>query len=134
MLWAALGVLSRKTLKLGGALPPSDAAGEAPLLLASVASVRLKRRLGKLACAVLMRSTRLLITSCDWPASMSKSTPMSPDDIQRLTKVAKPASEPQVNEPPAPPVERMYLTPALASIDALAVAIAAPGTPPQFSL
>src|SRR5207302_1197188 len=81
-----------------------------------------------------MRETSSLITACDCPASMSKSTPMSPADAQRLMKVAKPASEPQVNEPAAPPVDRMYLTPAELSIATLADAIAAPCTPPQFSV
>ena len=55
------------------------------------------------------------MTACDCPASMSKSTPMSPDDAQRSMNVAMPASEPQVNEPAAPPVETMYFTPACAS-------------------
>jgi hypothetical protein len=72
---------------------------------------------------------------CDWPASMSKSTPMSPDEAQRPMNVAKPASVPQVKEPAAPPVETMYLTPALVRSDTFAVAIAAPvATPAQFSL
>src|SRR4051794_17192053 len=81
-----------------------------------------------------MRVTRSLITLCDCPASMSKSTPMRPADAQRLMKVAKPASDPQVNEPAAPPVDRMYFTPACVSSGTLADAIAAPCTPPQFSL
>ena len=59
---------------------------------------------------------------------------MSPDEAQRLRNVVIPASEPQVNEPAAPPVERMYFTPALWRRPTFAVAIAAPGTPPQFSL
>src|SRR4051794_17614708 len=81
-----------------------------------------------------MRAMSAPITCCDWPASMSKSTPMSPDDAQRLMKDAKPESEPQVNEPAAPPVDKMYLTPACVSNGTLAEAIAAPCTPPQFSL
>ena len=45
-----------------------------------------------------------------------------------------PVSEPQVNEPAAPPVERMYFTFDCMKSGTLAVAIAAPCTPPQFSL
>ena len=47
------------------------------------------------------------MTACDWPASMSKSTPIRSGEAQRARNVAKPASEPQVNEPAAPPVDRM---------------------------
>ena len=74
------------------------------------------------------------MTPCDWPASMSKSTPMRPEDAQRSMNVDIPESEPHVKEPAAPPVEMMYFTPACASADALAEAMAAPGTPPQLSL
>jgi hypothetical protein len=62
----------------------------APLLFASVASVRLKRRFGKVPCAVWMRVMRSLMTLVDCPASMSKSTPMRPDEAQRFTNVANP--------------------------------------------
>src|SRR6185312_17563033 len=93
------------TLKLSGEPPPRSCAEPAPLLLARVARVRLKRRLGKLPCAALMRWTRAPMTADDCPASMSKSTPRSPDEAQRWMKVVIPASDPQVKEPAAPPVE-----------------------------
>ena len=88
--------------------------------------VRLNRSPGKVPWAVWMRETRAWITPGDWPASMSKSTPMSPEEAQRPTNVAKPASVPQVKEPAAPPVEMMYLTPDAASAGTFADAIAAP--------
>src|SRR5271170_512866 len=65
---------------------------------------------------------------------MSKSTPMRPEEAQRLMKVDIPESDPQVKEPAAPPVEMMYCTPEEESVGTLAVAIAAPCTPAQFSL
>ncbi len=46
------------------------------------------------------------MTLGDWPASMSKSTPIRPDDAQRFTKVVKPASLLQVKRPAAPPAVR----------------------------
>src|SRR6478736_4645219 len=60
--------------------------------------------------------------------------PIRFDDAQRSRKVSMPASEAQLNEPAAPPVERMYFTFAWVKSGRLAVAMAAPGTPPQFSL
>src|SRR5262249_24843868 len=120
VLRTAARLMSPNVLKLSATPAPSDCAVAPPLLLASVAKVRLNRSPGCAACDVLIRATRLLLTSCDCPPSMSKSTPINPDVAQRVMKVSNPLSEPQVNEPAAPPVERMYLTPAAASCDALA--------------
>ena len=66
--------------------------------------VNVKRRLGYAAWAVLARWTSAAIWAGDWPTSMSKSTPIRFGEAQRSRKVANPASEPQVNEPAAPPV------------------------------
>ena len=77
---------------------------------------------------------RSLITLCDWPASMSKSTPMRPDDAQRSMNVDMPESVPHVKLPAAPPVEMTYSTPACDRSDTFAEAIASPATPAQFSL
>src|SRR6185295_11739315 len=134
MLRTAASVMSPNVLKLLGMPEPSDCAVLAPLLLARVASVRLNRSPGCAVCAAWIRRIRSVITACDWPPSMSKSTPIRPGVAQRPRKVSKPAFDPQVNEPAAPPVARMYLMPAALSCDAFAAAIAAPGTPPQLSL
>jgi len=48
--------------------------------------------------------------------------------------VSKPASEPQVNEPAAPPVDRMYDFPMLTKLCTFAAATALACNPPQFSL
>src|SRR5258708_4837876 len=64
---------------------------------------------------------------------MSKSTPTRPVEAQRPTNDWNPALDPQLNEPAAPPVETMYLIPALASAGRLEDAIFAPPTPAQFS-
>ena len=77
------------------------------------------------------------MTLGDWPASMSKSTPMRPEDAQRFTNVEKPESDPHVEwSLRPPPVEMaMYFTPDGGERrEALAEAIAAPCTPAQFSL
>src|SRR3954451_18510621 len=60
--------------------------------------------------------------------------PMRFGDAQRSMNVFMPASDAQVNEPAAPPVDRMYFTLACMKSETLADAIAAPCTPPQFSL
>jgi hypothetical protein len=78
-----------------------------PSVLARVARVRLKRRPGRAAWAGSMRAMRLAMSSSDWPASMSKSTPMRWSEAQRSRNAANPSSEAQVNEPAAPPVDRM---------------------------
>src|SRR5580658_4327570 len=74
------------------------------------------------------------MTLCDWPASMSKSTPTRPGDAHRPTKVWNPVAEPQVNDPAAPPVETMYLMPAFERSGTFTDARVAPSTPAQFSL
>src|SRR4051794_29875669 len=107
----AATVSSPRTFRLSCAAPPSDVAVDAPSLLASVAIVKLNRTPGNAAWAFLARVTRSAICACDWPASMSKSTPMRPDDAQRSRNVLKPASDPHVNVPAAPPVDRTYLRP-----------------------
>src|ERR1700722_4315811 len=105
----------------GDALPPS------------VARVKLNRRLGYLASAAITRATRLLMMDELCPPSMSKSTPTMFAEMYVWMNVPKPASEPQVNPPSAPPVEMMYFFPALTK-DCRFVATSAGVTPPQFSL
>src|SRR3954464_15605672 len=60
--------------------------------------------------------------------------PMRFGEAQRSMNVFMPASDAQVNEPAAPPVDKMYFTLACVKSETLADAIAAPCTPPQFSV